>query len=251
MVSAVLFVVMVVVTIIALLVAAITATVGASDAGASPNYNNNSDIRSGHSVLVIAAILAWIVFATLIIFFFVAWLGGGLFRTEVSEAYLNQPTMTKADYLNGYKVLRDLEGKSTVRIITIVVIFMLLAVTLIIEIMAIIAAVRLGSVKPRDSKTSSAFTLSIVTAIAIGVALILMIVALIDFFRINSAIYAETKQLECLLNRYETQNGISPSFQVVAPTHVALQTQSITPTYAPVGLPPTRGTGPTVSVAHQ
>lgn len=249
MASVVLFIVMVIVTLIALLVAAICATVGAADAGSSPSYNNNSSIRSGHSFLVITAILSWLVFATLAIFFIVAWLAGGLFRVEVSNAYLSQPTMSKTDYLNGYKALRDLEGKSTVRIITIVVLFMLLAVVLITLILAIVATVQLGSVKNRDSKTSSAFTLAIVTAVSLGVALITLIVSIIAFFQINSAIYAETTQLECLLNRYETQNGITRTVQVVVPTHAAV-TQTQTLVSAPTIVPQIATAGPTVSVVR-
>jgi hypothetical protein len=244
MASVVLFIVMVIVALIALLVAAITATVGASDAGSSSSYNNNSSIRSGHSFLVITAILTWIIFATLAIFFIIAWLAGGLFRVEVSEAFLRQSTMSKTDYLNGYKALRDLEGKATVRIITIVVLFMLLVVIFMCLVLAIVAAAQLGSVKPRDSKTSSAFTMAIITAVALGVVLLAVIVTIIAFFGINSAIYAETARLEYLLNAYEAQNGIAPTVQVVLPTHAAIQTPTI-PT-GPVLIP----TGPTVTVAH-
>ena len=59
MASTVLFVIMVIFAAILLFVASLTSTIGAADAFASSFYNTDSNIRSAHQYLTIAAALGW------------------------------------------------------------------------------------------------------------------------------------------------------------------------------------------------
>jgi len=215
MASTVLFVVMVIFACILLLIASVAATIGAADAFGSSLYNTDPRIRSAHQYLTVAAALGWSSLVVLIVILIVAAAAGGFSTVEVSDALLNKASPSSADLVAAYRGEKELSSGHTTQIIVLIVLIIVAIITLIVGILAIAAAVQLGDMKQKDAKSTSAYTESIIAAVAGFGGIAIMIIAVITYAAIRSARAQKLAELEAFQKKTEAQLGIASGLAIV------------------------------------
>lgn len=165
MVSHVLFVIMTVVAVILLLTASITATISASDIFSSAFYNTDSQARTGHQYLTVAAAIGWSALVILMIVLVVATLTGGFSSVTVSDAMLIKPSPTADEIVLVNQAYRILSTGRTTQLIVLIVLVLVTLATFIMGVLAAVGAANLGEMNQQDDSSRSAYIAAIIATI--------------------------------------------------------------------------------------
>lgn len=202
--STTVLVIMFVIAVLLLVVITFASTVAASDLTKSTYYNGptGGPLRNAHKYLTIAAVIGWSALAVMVIIFGVAWYAGALTLPVITPAFLNNAAPSEADIVKAHETQQKIEGVTTTGVVLIIVLISLAIVIFVAAVLCVIAAADIAKVSIRDDKANTAYTASIVGAVAgVGVTLS-VVVALISYLGIRTYQQQESKKLSTLVEKH-------------------------------------------------
>lgn len=180
------FIVMAVVSVILLFIASIGASIASSNIFRSSTYAVNSKARSAQSYLTGAWLAGWFSLAVLIIILIVAAWSGVLTNLTIPASWSTTGIVTQADLSKAIVERSQLSSAHTAQILVLIFLIIIAIITFIVGILAAIAAGDIASIPVQDGKSRTAYTWSLVAAIAGIGGIVAMVITVLFFAALRS-----------------------------------------------------------------